>query len=182
LMKVLGIPGSLRSRSYNRLLLENAGRVLPSGVEMEIFPLNEIPLFNEDEESRPPRSVVELKKAIRESDAVVISTPEYNYSISGVLKNAIDWISRPPQENPLDGKAVAIMSASTGILGGARAQYHLRQILVSLNAWVINRPEVMLAQANKKFDDNGNLIDERAVQLLSQLMSNLIAFAKQLKK
>lgn len=113
---------------------------------------------------------------------MLIATPEYNYSISGVLKNALDWISRPYWENPLDGKAVAIMSASTGILGGARAQYHLRQVLVAMNAWVINKPEVMLAQADKKFDERGNLLDENAVKLLSQLLKNLISVAELLKK
>lgn len=181
-MIIAGIPGSLRKNSYNRLLLENARALLPKNIALEILDISEIPLFNEDFEREPPRSVIALKEKIRQSDAVVIATPEYNYSIPGVLKNVLDWISRPPNDNPLDGKAVAIMSASTCLLGGARAQYHLRQVLVSLNAWVVNRPEVMLAQADKKFDSNGKLTDERALLLMSQLLNNLISLAEVLKK
>ncbi|MGC9187464.1 MAG: NADPH-dependent FMN reductase [Fervidicoccaceae archaeon] len=181
-MILVGIPGSIRRGSYNRLLLENAKRMLPEGISLEIYELNEIPIFNQDIETEPPYSVLKIKEKIRKADAVLIATPEYNYSISGVIKNALDWISRPYWENPLDGKAVAIMSASTGILGRARAQYHLRQVLVAMNAWVINKPEVMLAQADKKFDERGNLLDENAVKLLSQLLKNLISVAELLKK
>ncbi len=140
-----------------------------------------IPPFNQDFESTPPTKVAEFKQKIRDADALLIATPEYNYSISGVLKNAIDWASRPKLDTPLIGKTVAIMSASTGRLGGARAQYHLRQSFVFLNMHPVNQPEVMLSDSAHNVDINGNLINEQTRQLIRQLIEALVAWTNQLK-
>jgi chromate reductase, NAD(P)H dehydrogenase (quinone) len=146
--------------SYNKALLRAAIDLLPEGVTLEIFELLGIPAYNQDLESDMPIKVKEFKSKIREeSDAILIATPEYNYSVPGVLKNAIDWASRPYGDNSFDGKPVAIMSASIGMLGGARAQYHLRQMFVFLNMYPVNAPEVIVNFAQEKFDANGKLIE-----------------------
>ena len=181
-IKILGFAGSLRKGSFNRALLRNAGRLVPNNSTLEIFELDGIPLFNQDVEKEMPEKVREFKSKIREADAVLISTPEYNYSVPGVLKNAIDTASRPYGDNPFDGKPVAIMSASIGILGGARAQYHLRQIFVFLNMYPINRPEVMVNFAADKFDSNGNLLDETSKKMIGELIQNLVDWAVLLYK
>jgi chromate reductase len=181
-IKILGFAGSLRKESFNRALLRNAGRLVPNNSTLEIFELDGIPLFNQDAEKDMPEKVREFKSKIREADAVLISTPEYNYSVPGVLKNAIDSASRPYGDNPFDGKPVAIMSASIGILGGARAQYHLRQIFVFLNMYPINRPEVMVNFAADKFDSNGNLLDETSKKLIGELIQNLADWVILLQK
>jgi chromate reductase len=124
---------------------------------------------------------VEFKQKIQDADALLISSPEYNYSISGVLKNAIDCASRPLKGNPLEGKPVAIMSASTGKLGGARAQYHLRQTFVFLNMHPVNRPEVMVSLAAESFDANGKLINEQTTKLVKQLLEAIVAWTNKLK-
>ena len=128
-LKVLGFAGSLRAGSYNKALLRAAENFIPEDANLEIFDIDGIPPFNQDIENDMPNKVKDFKSKIREADAILIATPEYNYSVPGVLKNAIDWASRPYGDNPFDGKPVAIMSASIGMLGGARAQYHLRQSL-----------------------------------------------------
>ena len=132
-LHILGFAGSLRTGSYNRALLRAAAGVVPEDASLETFDLGGVPPFNQDLENQPPDAVREFKARIRAADALLIVTPEYNYSIPGVLKNAIDWASRPHGDNAFDGKPVALMSASTGMLGGARAQYHLRQTFVTLN-------------------------------------------------
>src|SRR5690606_5488758 len=129
-IKVVGIAGSLRKGSYNRGLLRAAQELLPEGVTLDVCELHGIPVFSEDDEKDPPQAVVDLKQRIRAADAVLIATPEYNYSIPGGLKNAIDWASRPYGDSAWLGKPVAIMGASIGRLGSARAQYHLRQCFV----------------------------------------------------
>jgi chromate reductase len=129
-----------------------------------------------------PKKVKDFKSKIREADAILIATPEYNYSVPGVLKNAIDWATRPYGDNPFNEKPVAIMSASVGMLGGARAQYHLRQIFVFLNMYPINGPEVIVTFAQDKFDANGKLIDENTQKYLRQLLQNLVNWTRQLKK
>lgn len=159
-LKILGFAGSLRAGSYNKLLLRAAGKLLPNDAILEIFDLADIPLFNQDIEMDMPPKIKEFKSKIREADAILIATPEYNYSVPGVLKNAIDWASRPYGDNPFDGKPVAIMSASIGMLDGARAQYHLRQMFVFLNMHPVNGPEVIVTFAQQKFDANGNLVDD----------------------
>ncbi len=172
--RILGIAGSLRRQSYNLAALRAAQQVVPADVTIDIFDLDGIPLFNEDHEHQLPAKVVELKKRLRDADAVLIVTPEYNYSVPGVLKNAIDWGSRPYGDNAWSEKPVAIMGASIGKFGTARAQYHLRQILLSLNMHPINRPEVMIANAAEHFDADGNLTDETTRGLIRQALDNLV--------
>src|SRR6476659_8596401 len=157
---ILGIAGSLRKESFNRGLLRAAQELTPEGARIDTFELNDIPSFNQDEEGNPPAKVTELKQRVRSADAILFVTPEYNYSVPGVLKNAIDWASRPYGDSAWNGKPAAIMGASPGAIGTARAQYHLRQILVYLNMFPINQPEVMIGNATGRFDKDGNLIDE----------------------
>ena len=179
-IKVLAFAGSLRKGSYNKALVRAAVEVKPDSMAIEVFDLEGIPPYNQDLESQMPQRVVEFKEKIRAADALLIATPEYNFSVSGVLKNAIDWASRPNVGNPLEGKPVAIMSASTGRFGGARAQYHLRQSLVFLNMHPINRPEVMLSSAKDNVDANGNVTNEQTRILIRQLLEALVAWTKRL--
>ncbi|MEM2188420.1 MAG: NAD(P)H-dependent oxidoreductase [Nitrososphaerota archaeon] len=178
---ILGFAGSLRKSSYNKMLLRVAAELLPKNARLEILDLKDVPLFNQDLEYDMPEVVKQFKKKIESADALLIATPEYNGSIPGVLKNALDWASRPYGSNSLDGKPVAIMSASLGMLGGARAQTHLRQILSHLNAYVVNGPEVIVNFADKKFDAEGNLKDEAAKEYIRQLLENLVKLAEMLK-
>jgi len=152
---ILGIPGSLRKASFNRHALVAAQALVPAGAALEIFELEGIPPFNQDQEKQPPTRVTELKAKVRAADAILFATPEYNYSIPGVLKNAIDWASRPYGDNAWQGKPVAVMGASVGILGSARAQYHLRQCFVFLNMYPVNQPEVLIASAAQRFNERG---------------------------
>ncbi|HEY8460428.1 MAG TPA: NAD(P)H-dependent oxidoreductase [Blastocatellia bacterium] len=177
-LRILGIAGSLRRESYNRAALRAATQLAPADAALEIFELDGIPGFNQDDELNPPAKVVELKKRIREADAILFVTPEYNYSVPGVLKNAIDWASRPFGDSAWDGKPVAIMGASIGATGTARAQYHLRQTFVFLNMYPINRPEVMIGNAAQRFDAQGNLTDETSKDLIRQLLQNLVTWAR----
>src|SRR6185503_10902474 len=169
-IRILGIAGSLRRESYNRAALHAATQLVPQGATIDIFELEGIPGFNQDEEQNPPAKVVEFKKRIREADAILFVTPEYNYSIPGVLKNAIDWASRPYGDSAWTDKPAAIMGASLGTLGTARAQYHLRQVFVFLNVHAINQPEVMIANAAQNFDAEGNLTNESTKNLIRQLL------------
>lgn len=175
---ILGIAGSLRKASYNRWALRAAQKLVPQGVALEIFELDGIPPFNQDEEKNPPARVTEFKSRIRAADAVLIVTPEYNYSIPGVLKNAIDWASRPYGDSAWDGKPVAVMGASVGALGTARAQYHLRQCFVFLDMQAVNQPEVMIGNAAQRFDAQGNLTDETSRKLVSRLLAALAEKAR----
>ena len=180
-ISIFGFAGSLRKGSYNRALLRAAAELMPAEAQLETFDLTEIPPFNQDFEKQPPPVVKEFKAKIKSADALLIATPEHNYSIPGVLKNAIDWASRPYGDNSFDGKPVAIMSASTGMLGGARAQYHLRQTFVFLDMHPINKPEVIVTFAPQKIDEQGKLIDETTRKLIGQLLEALIAWTKKLK-
>jgi chromate reductase, NAD(P)H dehydrogenase (quinone) len=180
-ISILGFAGSLRQGSYNRALLRAALEFVPNGAKLDVFELDAIPPFNGDLESSPPEKVKEFKRKIKAADALLIVTPEYNYSVPGVLKNAIDWASRPYGDNAFEGKSVALMSASTGVLGGARAQYHLRQSFVFLNMHPVNKPEVFVSFASQKFDDKGRLLDEKTKELIRELLDNLVAWAKRLK-
>jgi chromate reductase, NAD(P)H dehydrogenase (quinone) len=177
---ILGIAGSLRCGSYNRAALRAATQLVPEDATIDIFELDGIPAFNQDEEQNPPAKVVELKARIREADAVLIVTPEYNYSVPGVLKNAIDWASRPYGDNAWSGKPAAIMGASVGTIGTARAQYHLRQMFVFLNVFPVNQPEVMIGNAAERFDAEGNLTDEATKDFIHQLLQNLVVWTRQL--
>jgi chromate reductase, NAD(P)H dehydrogenase (quinone) len=181
MVNIFGFAGSLRKGSYNRGLLRAALEMVPDGATLSTFQLDNIPVFNQDREHNPPESVKEFKVKIREADAILIATPEYNYSIPGVLKNAIDWASRPYGDNVLEGKPVALMSASIGMLGGARAQYHLRQSFVFLNMYAINRPEVMVTFAPEKFDEGGHLLDEKSRKLIGELLQALVDWTRKLK-
>jgi chromate reductase len=180
-INIFGFAGSLRIASYNRALLKAATELVPNDAQFEVFELDGIPPFNQDLEASPPDKVKEFKRKIKAADALLIVTPEYNYSVPGVLKNAIDWGSRPFGDNSFEGKPVAIMSASTGMLGGARAQYHLRQSLVFLNMYAVNKPEVFVTFAPQKFDDKGNLSDQKTKELIKELLNNLISWTRRLK-
>ena len=182
LVHILGIPGSLRRASYNRAALSAAQELVPADATLEIFDLAGIPPFNEDDERTLPTRVAELKAKIREADAILFATAEYNYSIPGVLKNAIDWASRPYGDNAWDGKPVAIMGASVGLTGTARAQYHLRQTFVFLNMHPLNRPEVMISSAQQRFDDHGALVDATSRKLIGQFLEALVAWTRRLGK
>ena len=181
-LKILGFAGSLRKGSYNRSLLRSATQLLPSDTTLEIFDLSDIPSYNQDHDNNMPPKVKEFKTKIRESDALLIATPEYNYSVPGVLKNAIDYASRPYGDNSFDDKPVAIMSASVGMIGGARAQYHLRQMFVFLNMHPVNVPEVIVTFASNKFDSEGNLLDKNAKGFLTQLLQNLSIWTRRLRE
>ena len=177
-LKVLGFAGSLRQGSYNAALLNAARELAPAGMTVETFGLHDIPLYNEDvRQAGLPAAVTAFREAIAAADALLIVTPEYNFSVPGVLKNAIDWASRPP-EQPFDGKLLAIMSAAGGRLGGARAQYHLRQCFVFLNAHLLNRPEVMIGGASEAFDGDGRLVDEKAREMVVRQLEALRDFAQ----
>lgn len=179
-MKILAIPGSLRDGSYNRLLIHAAEELAPEGVEIQIFEIDELPLYNQDEDTPDePESVAALREQIRDADALLLSTPEYNYSVPGVLKNAIDWASRPYGNAPLTGKPVAIMGASTGMSGTMRAQLAWRPVFLFTDSPVVGKPEVYVAHAGQKFDREGRLIDETARQLIRQLIENLVALAEE---
>jgi chromate reductase len=181
-IKVLAFAGSLRKESYNKALIRAAVEVSPENVAIDVFDLEGIPPFNQDFEANPPERVKEYKDKIRKTDALLIATPEYNYSVSGVLKNAIDWASRPKADTPLEGKPVALMSASIGRFGGARAQYHLRQSFVFLNMHPVNRPEVMLSDASRNVDTDGRLTNDQTRQLIRQLIEALVEWTKKLKE
>ena len=181
-LTILGIAGSLRKASYNRAALRVAQQLAPKDAKIEIFELDGIPPFNQDEDQHPPERVAQFKARIRAADAVLFVTPEYNYSIPGVLKNAIDWASRPYGDSAWDGKPVAVMGASPGRLGTARAQYQLRQCFVFLNMYPLNRPEVMIANAADRFDDNGNLTDEDTREHIEKLVEALAQWTRQLQK
>jgi chromate reductase len=179
-MKFLGISGSLRKGSFNTAALRAAGELLPVGWTMETAEIGDLPLYNDDVRAEGyPAPVQRLRQQIASADALLFVTPEYNYSISGVLKNAIDWGSRPPDQ-PFNEKPVGIMGASGGLLGTARAQYHLRQMMVFLNAHPINKPEVMIGQAASKFDAEGRLTDEPTREFIRSLLTALAAWAQRI--
>ncbi len=179
-VRILGIAGSLRRQSFNRAVLRASTELVPEGATIEIFELDGIPGFNQDEEQKPPAKVTELKNRVRAADAVLFVTPEYNYSIPGVLKNAIDWASRPYGDSAWNGKPAAIMGASVGAIGTARAQYHLRQMMVFLNMYPINQPEVMIGNASERFDAEGNLTHEATKDFIRQLLQNLADWTRRI--
>lgn len=180
-VSILGFAGSLRKGSFNKALLRAAAELLPENASLEIYDLEGIPLFNQDLEDQPTQKVKEFKAKIRAADAILIATPEYNYSIPGVLKNAIDSASRPYGDNAFAGKPVAIMGASPGMLGTARAQYHLRQSFVFLDVHTLNHPEVMVPSAHDKIDAEGRLTDPKAKELIAELIKSLVELALKLK-
>ena len=179
-INVLGLSGSLREASLNSAALRAAAELAPAGMTVNRGTIAGIPLYDEDLRGRgTPESVTMLAQAISSADAVLLATPEYNYSVPGVLKNAIDWLSRlDPQ--PFAGKPLAIMGASMGRLGTARAQYHLRQTFVYLNAMVLNQPEVMIGAAHTLVDDANNLTDETTRAHISGLLEALAVHTRRL--
>lgn len=179
-MKIAAFTGSLRRQSYNHGLLVAAQELAPEGVEVEILDIGQLPLFNQDLESNLPSAVKEFKNKIKAADAILVATPEFNYSIPGVLKNAIDWGSRPYGDNSFDGKPAAIMGASIGMIATGRAQYHLRQMFVFLNVHAINRPEVMVGTAGEKFDKDGKLTDQHSRDKIRECLEALVAWHKRL--
>ncbi|MFT0532851.1 NADPH-dependent FMN reductase [Castellaniella hirudinis] len=180
-IRVLAIGGSLRQGSYNHLLLQQAQRQAPQGMHIEIADLSDVPLYNGDIQAQGfPASVQRIAEQAAQADAFLIATPEYNYSIPGVLKNAIDWLSRVPSA-PFQGKPIAIASASMGGLGGARAQYHLRQVLIYLDVHPLNKPELFVSAAHEKFDANGQLTDLLSREGLDQLLAALAAQTRRLQ-
>jgi chromate reductase len=181
-IRIAGIVGSLRKGSYNRSALQAALKVIPKSSSLDILDLEGIPGFNQDLEQTFPPKAKELKAKVKAADAILIATPEYNYSVPGVLKNAIDWASRPYGDSAWNGKPVAIMGASPGMLGTARAQYHLRQMFVFLNMFPLNQPEVMIANASEKFDEQGNLKDPTTAQKIKELLEALVEWTIQLKR
>lgn len=178
---IVALVGSLRAKSYNRALLNAAIELLPSGHRIDVAEIGALPLFNEDLEANPPASVGTLKQKIATADAVLFVTPEYNYSIPGVLKNAIDWASRPYGQNSFQGKPAAIMGTSVGNFGSARAQYHLRQVAVFLDLKLLNKPEVMVPSAGKSFDAEGKLVNEDSRKQVQKLLESLIAWIEKLR-
>ncbi len=170
-MNVIGLSGSLRKGSLNTALLVAAQEIARPEMAIRIEDISQIPPFNSDtHQDSLPAPVENLVTRIRAADAVLIATPEYNYSIPGVLKNAIDWISRADNQ-PFNGKPIGIMGASVGTLGTARAQYHLRQVFIFLNGMVMNRPEVFVGAAHKKLDAEGNLTDQATRDFLATYLT-----------
>ena len=181
-VNILGMCGSLRRNSYNKAALRAALELLPEGTELKIIDLAPIPFFNEDLEGQSlPDTVLELASSVQAADALLLATPEYNYSVPPVLKNAIDWISRQSTGAPVMGKPVALMSASTGMFGGARAQYHLRQTCVVCNMMALNRPEVFIMQAQNKFDQDLKLTDDFTRNAIKNLLQALVDWTHLLK-
>jgi chromate reductase len=181
-IKILGIAGSLRKQSYNKGALRAAQKLCPEGATIEVFDLAGIPPFSQDDEKNVPPKVNEFKQKIRSADAILLATPEYNYGMPGVLKNAIDWASRPYGDNAWSGKPVALMSAALSMGGGVRAQYQLRQAFVFLNMEAVVQPEVAIGNAPERFDKEGNLTDETSKKLIGQLLRNLVDKARLLKQ
>ncbi len=181
-MNILGISGSLRKGSFNTAALRAARELTPGGVAIEIAELSEIPLYNDDVRVRGfPPAVERFRDRIRAADALLFAVAEYNYSVSGVMKNAIDWASRPPDQ-PFAGKPAAIMGASGGPAGTARAQYHLRQIGVFVDLKFVNKPEVMIGVAQDRFDAEGKLIHEPTREIIRKLLVSLADWTALLKR
>jgi chromate reductase len=183
---VVGVSGSLRRRSFNRALLRAYAELAPDGVTLEIFELHDVPLYDEDHDeyrggADMPAAVVALRERVAAADAVVLACPEYNWGPSGVLKNAIDWISRPPAESPLRHKPVALIGCAGGPAGTGRAQLQTRQHLQSLKAYALPEPEVQVGFAEDRFDDDLRLVDEETTELLRAQLGALVRWSQALR-
>lgn len=182
IMVVLGISGSLRKGSFNTALLRAAAALAPEGIRLDLAAIRDIPSYDEDVRAQGvPEPVSTLRESVRRADALLIATPEYNYGLPGVLKNAIDWASRPPDQ-PFAGKPLGIMGASGGMGGTMRAQYDLRRAAVFLDMHPLNKPEVFVRNAQQLFDPQGNLTDEATRKLVRQHLDALLAWTRVLKK
>ena len=180
-VSILGVAGSLRAQSWNRKLLAAVAHLLPPGATLSTFDLAPIPLYNEDvREQGYPDAVAAFRAAIAQADAVLFVTPEYNYSVPGVLKNAIDWASRPPAP-PFGKKPVATLGASPGMHGTVRGQTQLRELCIGLGMYVVPKPEVYVGKANEKFDAEANLTDEATKKFVAELLVNLADFTRTLR-
>lgn len=181
-MKILGISGSLRKASYNTAALRVAQELAPEGISIEIVGISDVPLYNEDVRAQGfPPAAERFREQIRAADALLFASPEYNYSVSGVLKNAIDWASRPPDQ-PFAGKPAAVMGASGGITGTTRSQFHLRQIGVGVDLKFVNKPEVLIATAHERFDAQGALTHEATREMIRKLVVALVDWTNLLKR
>jgi len=179
-MKILGVGGTLRKGSFSKALLLEAQKLAPTDVVIEITEIGDFPLYNPD--IPLPENVQKFKNNIKEADAILFSTAEYNYSIPAALKNAIDWGSRPYGDNSWEDKPVAIMSESIGMLGGIKAQYHLRQTMLFTNMHPLNKPEVIIGSVKDKFDEQGNLTDAHTKEKIKELIQALVVWTERLKK
>jgi chromate reductase len=169
-LRILGLCGSLRRGSYNRAALRAAGTLMPPGMVLEIAAIGDLPFFDQDLLDRAiPDAVRRLSAAVQSADGILIAAPEYNFSVTAVLKNAIDWLSRL-HPMPLQDKPVALLSATTGLLGGARVQYDLRRILAQLYTFILVRPEVFIGAAAAKFDAAGDLVDAATGKVIADQM------------
>jgi chromate reductase len=176
MLEIVGIAGSLRRASFNRRLLQAAVDLAPAPVHISVFDLSDIPLYNADVEAAgDPPPVARLKDAVRTADGLLIASPEYNHGVSGVLKNTIDWLSRPPRTSVLANRPVAIMGASTGVTGTARGQQQLRLTLLATQMNLLTRPEILVGRAPEKFDGDGRLIDQPTRELVTKLLEGLAA-------
>lgn len=177
-MKFVGVSGSLRAASTNTALLQATQALLPAGVSMDIVTLNALPMLNPDDLVKGfPEQVNQMAAQVNAADALILATPEYNYSISGALKNYIDWLSIHP-DAPFKHKPIAIMSSSPGVFGGARAQYHLRQMFIYADAKVLNGPEIMVGLSGEKITEQGELVDGASRDLIQQQMQALANLAQ----
>ncbi|HEV7586971.1 MAG TPA: NADPH-dependent FMN reductase [Longimicrobium sp.] len=182
-LRVLGFAGSLRAASYNKMLLRAAVELAPEGMEIEVYDIGEIPLYNEDVETAgTPPAVEAFRAAIRRANALLIATPEYNHGVPGVLKNAIDWASRPPRTSPLAGKPTAVFGASPGAIGTARAQTQLRASFVFTDTPALPQPEVLVFRAHEKFDAAGRLTDEPTRVFVGRLLVALADWTRRLTR
>lgn len=177
-MKMIALNGSIRKQSYNGMLLQFLKERYADRLAIELLPIAQLPHYNQDDELNPGEDVVAFKKAIAEADGIIISTPEYNWSISGVLKNALDWVSRV--DHVMKGKPVMVLGASMGVLGTIRAQIHLRQILSStgVGAAVLPGNEVLVGSAHEKFNERGELTDQGTIEFLDQVVNNYLEWVK----
>ena len=178
-MRLLGICGSLRKASLNRALLVAVRDTLPPDVQMTLYDELDLPIFNNDLEDPP--GVIRIKAAIAAADGVVFSVPEYNYSIPGGLKNALDWVSRPPEQSPLRGKPVGMVGAASGMSGTIRAQTHLRQVLVYSDSPCLSQPEVLIPRAKERFDADGRLTDPSTRVLLERFGAAMVGFVRRFR-
>lgn len=181
-LRILGISGSLRVGSYNTAALRAAVELCPEEAVIEICEIGGLPPYNEDVEKDPPAIATEFRERVRSADAILFSSPEYNYSVPGQLKNAIDWGSRPYGQSAWDGKPALIMGSSPGAIGTARMQYHLRQMMVFLNMHPLNKPEVMINNCAGKFDEQGKLTDEKTREFLRQALEALVHWTRRLQQ
>jgi len=177
-LRILGVPGSLRKNAYSTGLLHAAVELVPEGSSLEIAGIQGFPVFNQDEETDPPEAVLRFKEKVRASDAVLFSLNEHNYGLSAAAKNVLDWGSRPYAESVWNGKPAGMMSASIGMIGGVRAQYELRQSMVFLNMFPINRPEVIVPMAAQRFDAAGRLTDATSRRFIHDHLVELVRYAR----